>query len=87
MRKWNEATELIKAAQSSGRLKNDKFNLFKLLRMQAESENSKGNWRAAVDLLISANQEGRALEVLIKYDQEEQVIQLMRKLNKNTHSD
>ena len=87
MRKWPEAMELIRNAQSSGKLKSDKFNLFKLLKMQADSEAMKGNWRAAVDLLISANQEGKAVEILIKYDQEEQVVQLMRKLNKTAHSD
>jgi intraflagellar transport protein 122 len=87
MRKWSDAMELIKSAQSSGKLKSDKFNLFKLLKMQADSEAMKGNWRAAVDLLISANQESRAVEILIKNDQEEQVIQLMRKLNKTAHGD
>ena len=87
MRKWNEAMELIKVAQNKGQLKNDKFNVFKLLKMQAESENLKGNWRSAVDLMISANQEGRAMEILIKNDQEEQVISLMRKLTKTNHSD
>jgi intraflagellar transport protein 122 len=87
MRKWAEAMDLIKSAQSSGKLKNDKFNIFKLLKMQADSENMKGNWRAAADLMISANQEAKAAEIYIKYDQEEQVVQLMRKLNKGNHSD
>lgn len=87
MRKWPEAMELIRSAQSSGKLKGDKFNIFKLLKMQADSEAMKGNWRAAADLMISANQEAKAAEIYIKYDQEEQVVQLMRKLNKTAHSD
>ena len=87
MRKWTEAIELIKSAQNSGQLKNDKFNVYKLLKMQAESENLKGNWKAAVDLLMSSNNETRALEILIKQDQEEQVLQTMRRLNKANNSD
>lgn len=86
MRKWHDAMDLIKSAQSSGKLKSDKFNIFKLLKMQADSENMKGNWKAAADLLISANEEAKACEILIKYNQEEQVIGLMRRLNKTSHS-
>jgi intraflagellar transport protein 122 len=87
MRKWHDAMDLIKSAQATGKLKNDKFNIFKLLRMQADSENMKGNWKSAADLLISANQEGKAAEILIKHNQEDQVISLMRRLNKTNHSD
>jgi intraflagellar transport protein 122 len=87
MRKWAEAMDLIRSAQSSGKLKGDKFNIFKLLKMQADSEAMKGNWRAAADLMISANQEAKAAEIYIKHDQEEQVVLLMRKLNKTNHTD
>lgn len=87
LRKWAEAMDLIRSAQSSGKLKGDKFNIFKLLKMQADSEAMKGNWKAAADLMISANQEAKAVEIYIKHDQEDQVVQLMRKLNKTNHSD
>lgn len=54
--------------------------------MQAENEVMRGNWRAAVDLLLTSDQP-RALEILIKQDQEEQVVSLMRRLNKGSHAD
>lgn len=50
--------------------------------MQAEAESAKGNWRSAVDLLISANDPQRAIQILVKHDQEDEVVNHMRRLNK-----
>ena len=57
MRKWNEALSIVKNAQRTGKLNSsdNKYNLLKLLTMQAESEYIRGNWKSAVDLFQSAN--------------------------------
>lgn len=61
MLRWNEAVSLVRQAQASGKLKNSKYDMFGLLKMQAESESLKGNWKTAVDLLMSSNEQERAV--------------------------
>ena len=86
MKKWNQALALVRQAKRAGKLNNSKYDIYNLLKMQAEGEQAKGNWRAAVDLLVNSNEHTRAIEILIKYDQEEEVINHMRRLNKKQDS-
>ena len=56
MSRWSEAVGLVRQAKQSGQLRNPRYDLFSLLKMQAEAENHRGNWKAAVDLLMSSNE-------------------------------
>ena len=55
--------------------------------MQAESEYQRRNWKAAVDLLQSAGDNKRSLEILIEFEQIDEVVRIMRKLDKKQDED
>ena len=87
MSRWSEAVGLVRQAKQSGQLRNPRYDLFSLLKMQAEAENHRGNWKTAVELLMSSNEQERAIQILIQHNQEEEVIANMRRLNKKQHEE